>query len=80
MRGAVARVLGSAFVAYAAAWIVGFIALVGDPAFVGDYLVRSLSGGGERVAYLQLFALIVGSLGGVFGALWHLYPHRAESK
>jgi hypothetical protein len=77
MKAAIARIVGCMSFAYLAAWAIGFAVLVGDVALVAKYLVWSW-GGGERATYVQIFALIGGSFGALFGLLWHLYSAKRE--
>lgn len=66
------RCLAGAAGAYAIGWSASFVVFVGDMPLVPQYLRWSLTGGGERAAYLQLFALVAIPFGVLAGVFWHL--------
>ena len=69
MRSVVRHALVGVLAGYVVAWLVAFAGLVGTPSLLGRYAVWSWTGGGERVAFVQLAGLLGAALGAVVGSV-----------
>jgi hypothetical protein len=58
--------------AYFVAWAVGFQVTTADWSLAPQYFAWSWTGGGERVVFLQVFALVAAGMGALGGVLWGL--------
>lgn len=79
MKSLVLHALVGLLAGYLVAWLAAFAVLVETPGLMASYLLASWTGGGEKVAFVQLAGLLGAALGAIAGSLTAVFRRRFPS-